>query len=147
MSRGRFAEVVEGAEREGEQSALVSHEVADLKALAQAARYTGKTSLALRTWTGIRDRFRGHPEAQQAAFFLGRIYDELDEGGPARKWLDTYLAEAPSGVYASEALGRRLGLAKRLGQHAEAERLARRYLETFPTGAYAENARATIADK
>ena len=140
-ARGRFAEVVEAAEREGVDGTLANHGVVELKALAQAARYTGKTTLALRSWTSIRERFPGHAEARSAAFFLGRIYDELDQMAPAEAWLDTYLAEAPGGIYASEALGRRLGLAKRYGQHPDVERLASRYLATFPTGAYARSAR------
>lgn len=145
VSRGKFAEVVEAAEREGVETALSNHPVADLKALAQAARYTGKNLLALRSWTGIRERFRGNAAASQAAFFLGRLYDELGDPEPARDWLDTYLAEAPNGVYASEALGRRLALARRLGQHADAKRLARQYLEHFPAGAYVRTARSLLA--
>jgi hypothetical protein len=147
VSRGRFAEVVEGAEREGADVALATRSVADLKALAQAARYTGKTALALRSWTGIRNRFQGHPAALQAAFFLGRIYDELDQPERARAWLETYLAEAPAGTYASEALGRRLGLAKRLGNHRDVVRLAHRYLEVFPSGAYARTAQALLSEE
>jgi hypothetical protein len=146
VSRGRFAEVVEAAEREGADVALASRPVADLKALAQAARYTGKTALALRSWTGIRNRFQGHPAAQQATFFLGRIYDELDQPERARAWLDTYLAEAPAGTYASEALGRRLGLAKRVGNDRDVARLAQRYLEVFPSGAYARTAHMLLLE-
>lgn len=144
VSRGRFAEVVEAAEREGVDKALATHNLDELKALAQAARYTGKTNLALRSWRGVRERFAGHAEAPQAAFFLGRIYDELDQMAPAEAWLDTYLAEAPEGIYASEALGRRLGLAKRFGQLGDVERLATRYLATFPSGPYARSARALL---
>lgn len=147
VARGKFAEVVEAAEREGEDDVLKRHEVSDLRALAQAARYTGKTLLALRAWTAVRDRFKGNAAALQAAFFLGRIYDELDHPVPARDWLDTYLAEAPDGVYASEALGRRLSLAKRLGAHADAERLARQYLERFPSGAYGRTARGLLSER
>lgn len=147
VARGKFAEVVEAAEREGEDAVLAEHEVSDLRALAQAARYTGKTLLALRSWTAVRDRFAGNAAALQAAFFLGRIYDELDHPVPARDWLDTYLAEAPDGIYASEALGRRLSLAKRLGAHADAERLARKYLQRFPSGAYGRTARGLLSER
>lgn len=146
VSRGKFEEVVEAAGRAGIDDVLSSNGVDDLKALAQAARYTGYTALALRSWVGIRERFGGHPAALHAAFFIGRIYDEMDERSRARKWLDTYLFEAPEGTYASEALGRRLGLSRRMNEVDDTRRLARHYLERFPTGAYARAARGVLSD-
>ena len=53
-------------------------------------------------------------------------------------------AEAPRGVYAAEAYGRRLSLTERLRGKAAALPLAREYLERFPEGAYAPSARALV---
>ena len=59
----------------------------------------------------------------------------------ALRWLNSYVAEAPRGVYAAEAYGRRLSLTERLRGRAAALPLAREYLERFPEGAYAQSAR------
>jgi hypothetical protein len=147
VSRGRFEEVVEAAARAGAEDVLARSDVSDLRALAQAARYTGNTPLALRAWAAVRDRFATHAAAQQAAFFVGRIYDEMDERMQARHWLDAYLAEASDGVYASEALGRRLSLSRRMDDMADAQHLAREYLDRFPTGAYVRTARALLSER
>jgi len=76
VSSGRFEDVVDAAERAGIDGVLSARGPAELKALAHAARYTGRTALALRTWQVIRERFSGRSTAQQAAFFLGRIHDQ-----------------------------------------------------------------------
>lgn len=80
-----------------------------------------------------------------AAFDLGRIAEsEQDERG-ALSWFDVYLAEAPQGTVASEALGRKMVLRQRLDGNAAARPLAEAYLTRFADGAYAEAARAVIA--
>jgi TolA-binding protein len=136
--------VVAAAELAGIGAAITSRSAPELKALAQAARYTGRTALALRAWHAIRQRFPGHPAAQQAAFFLGRIHDQQGQAGEARRWLGVYLTEAPSGVYASEALGRQMMLQQK-GPADVAQRSARQYLDRFPNGAYAKAARSILA--
>ena len=62
----------------------------------------------------------------------------------ALRFLDTYVSEAPRGVYAAEAYGRRLSLTERLRGRAAAQPLGREYLERFPQGAYAQRARALV---
>jgi hypothetical protein len=83
----------------------------------------------------------GSPSALDAAFLLGRLEESGQAGiGEAVHWYDTYLAGAPSGPYASEALGRKMMATKQLRGSAEAETLAREYLRRFPTGPYAARA-------
>jgi TolA-binding protein len=143
VSGGRFEEVVREAQTEGFARAHVERDAADVRALAQAAAYTGRTDLAVKTWNVVRQRFRGR-SAEQAAFFLGRIYDQQGKSGEALTWLRTYLREAPHGVYASEALGGILTLVRRRDGNAAAQPLARSYLERFPKGSYAAAARAVL---
>jgi hypothetical protein len=143
ISAGKFEDVVREAQAEGLGKTHAERNAVDLRALAQAASYTGRADVAIKTWNVIRARFRGR-SAEQAAFFLGRIYDQHGKAGEALTWLRTYLREAPRGVYASEALGGVLTLVRRTEGNAAARPLARNYLERFPKGSYAAAARAVL---
>jgi hypothetical protein len=61
--------------------------------------------------------------------------------GAALDWYETYLAEAPQGSYADEALGRKMLVMRANGEEAAAAVVAREYLGRFPSGAYAGSAR------
>jgi ferric-dicitrate binding protein FerR (iron transport regulator) len=143
VAKGQFADVVREAETLGIDRALASKGPSDLKALGQAARYVGKRSISLRAFSALREQNRGEA-ARHAAFFLGRLYEEQGNQAEALRWLDTYVSEAPRGVYAAEAYGRRLSLTERLRGRAAALPLGREYLERFPQGAYAQRARALV---
>jgi len=140
VGKGQFSEVVQDAERAGLEHALNSRNAQDLQALAQAAHYTGRSALALDAWAKVRQRFGG----KQAAFFMGRIYDQRGNAQSALRWLNVYLTEAGSDVYAPEALGRKLTLVQRVQGEAQAELVAREYLRRFPKGAYARSARELL---
>lgn len=140
VGKGLFSEVVQDAERVGLEQALNTRGVQDLQALAQAAHYTGRSALALDAWAKVRQRFGG----KQAAFFMGRIYDQRGNAQAALRWLNVYLAEAGSDVYASEALGRKLTLVQRVHGEAQAQAVARDYLRRFPKGPYARTARELL---
>jgi len=144
VAKGQFAEVVREAETLGIDSVTERRGPSDLKALGQAARYVGKRALSLRAFSALRDRNRGTDSARQAAFFLARLQEEQGNQAEALRWLGTYVTEAPRGVYAAEAYGRRLNLTERLRGPAAAVPLAREYLERFPQGAYAQTARALV---
>ncbi|MES1182684.1 MAG: hypothetical protein ABUL60_02655, partial [Myxococcales bacterium] len=144
VAKGQFAEVVREAETLGIDSVTERRGPSDLKALGQAARYVGKRALSLRAFSALRERNRGTDAARQAAFFLARLQEEQGNQAEALRWLGTYVSEAPRGVYAAEAYGRRLNLTERLRGQAAALPLAREYLERFPQGAYAQSARALV---
>jgi len=144
VAKGRSADVVRDAESLGVGSVLASRSGADLKALGQAARYTGDRALALRAFTALRERFANSEAGRPASFFIARIQEEQGSVREALRWLSIYLGEAPRGVYAAEALGRRLMLTERVSGRAAAAPLAKEYLERFPQGAYAASARAIL---
>jgi ferric-dicitrate binding protein FerR (iron transport regulator) len=144
VAKGQFADVVREAETLGIDSVTERRGASDLKALGQAARYVGQRALSLRAFSALRERNRGTDAARQAAFFLARLQEEQGNQAEALRWLGTYVAEAPRGVYAAEAYGRRLSLTERLRGKAAAVPLAREYLERFPQGAYAQSARALV---
>lgn len=144
VAKGRFAEVVRDAEGLGLGAVLSGRSGADLKALGQAARYTGDRGLALRAFSALRDRFPNSEAGRPASFFIARIQEEQGNAREALRWLSIYLGESPRGVYAAEALGRRLVLTERVSGRNTALPLAKEYLERFPQGAYAASARAIL---
>jgi TolA-binding protein len=147
VATGRFTEVVESAEAIGVEAVLAGYGPADLRALASAARYSGHTPLAIKTWNALRQRFGGHDAGRQAAFLLGRTYDEKGQPALALRSLNDYLRESPSGVYAAEALGRRMALVQRLEGGDAARAVAAEYLNRFPKGSYAQMARGLLAER
>jgi len=72
--------------------------------------------------------------------------EEASEDGLTRaiKWYDEYLMRAPTGAYASEALGRKLTLTRKLQGSTSARPIAEEYLRRFPTGSYAGAARTFL---
>ena len=85
----------------------------------------------------------GSSRALDALFLLGRV-EELSADGAARAiaYYDDYLARAPRGGYAAEALGRKMILTNDLGGPSRARPIADEYLRRFPSGSYAGSARA-----
>jgi hypothetical protein len=76
-------------------------------------------------------------------FLLGRVEELREHGGPqAIEMYEEYLARAPLGPYAAEALGRKMILSSERGGPAQARPIAEEYLLRFPNGSYAGSARA-----
>jgi FecR-like protein len=145
VAAGDYAAVLDAAEARGVESALAEAPLADLVALGDAARYRGRTDLARRALVAQRSRFRGSSAATAAAFLLGRLSeDSLGQSAAAIAYYDQYLAEAPSGAFAAEALGRKMIAAKRASGAAAAAPIATDYLARFPSGAYAASAREIL---
>jgi hypothetical protein len=134
--------VLSEAQARGIDSVLGSGSLDDLVALADAARYAGRGDLAQRALQSVRSRFASSPAARTAAFLLGRM---AEGGAPSAAigWYDRYLAEAPGGAFASEALGRKM-LLLRTSSPAQARAVAKQYLKSFPKGGYAQVARDIV---
>ena len=142
VASGDFRGVLADAEQRGLESTLAQGNLADLVALADAARYAGRVDVAHRALLAQRERFAGSNAARTAAFLLGRLAD-TGESRPAAAigWYDRYLAEAPGGEFASEALGRKVVAVQRVSGAASARPVAEEYLRRFPQGPYAAKAR------
>ena len=145
LAEGKAAAVVSDAERGGVPAVLEQADSEDLRALAHAARYAGRYALAEQALAAQRRRFPASEPAHEAAFFLGRLHDGDSDGlADALGWYDRYLVEAPSGDYASDALGRKMTILQRWKRRDEALAVAHDYLRRFPDGTYAYAARALI---
>jgi TolA-binding protein len=141
LAEGHAASIVAEAQRRGLGHVFGTADSEDLAALADAARYVGNEDVARRALHAQRQRFPGSKRAAEAAFLLGRLEGESPR---ALVWYDRCLTEAPSGVYASEALGRKMMVLERSGKHEDAIKIARTYLKRFATGSYAHAASVLV---
>jgi hypothetical protein len=139
VAQGHFAAVLEDAERRGLERTLAGGSLEELAALADAARYLGRSQIAKRVLLAERQRFASSAPARDAAFFLGRIAE--DSGGGGIEWYERYVAESPRGPYASQAFGRKMMLLYKQRGAAAAKPVAAEYLGRFPNGPYAAAAR------
>jgi hypothetical protein len=146
LASGHFAAIVEDATRPGLEATLAERGSEDLAALADAARYLGHAALARRTMLSLRARFPHTTRAEDSAFLLGRL-DESSQPRSAIAWYDRYLEEAPGGVYASEALGRKMTATKALDGIGRALPIAEQYLKRYPSGAYGALAQAIVRNQ
>jgi len=143
LSAGKPGEVLSRAEARGIDWCVANSSVEDLAALADAARYGLRDRVARRALTALRERFPRSPRAHDAAFFLGRIA-ESGSPGDALRWYEKYLEEDRSGLYARDALGRKLVLVQQVSGNEKARPVAEEYLRRYPTGTYAKVARAVL---
>jgi hypothetical protein len=145
VARGRFEAVLRQVDRMGVDACLRTVASNRLVAVADAARYAGRADLARRALLAQRERFPGSVAANEAAFVLGKLAEDSGEGrAAALDWYQRYLADAPSGTYAAEALGRAMLLLRALPDPVRARAAARDYLERHPAGPYVEQARQIL---
>ena len=145
LAAGQLDRILAEAERAGVKATLDRASGEDLLALADAARYRRRMELAREALLAARRRFPDSPRSLDAAFRLGRVEEASDRGlAPAIEWYDEYLTRAPTGTYASEALGRKMTLMSKLGGTSRARPIAEEYLRRFPAGTYAGPARAFV---
>jgi TolA-binding protein len=143
LANGRWERILEDAQRGGVEATLGKASLEELFVLADAARYRRRPDLARTALLAARRRFPDSPRTLDATFLLGRV-EELRQGGRAQAiaWYDEYLARAPTGTLAAEALGRKMMLTGEGEGPARARPLADEYLRRFPNGSYARSARA-----
>jgi hypothetical protein len=144
VAGGEFETVIRLARDRGTSGCIRACGASDLRALADAARYSGRTDLALEALLGLRDRFRGSGEERSAAFLLGRVEESRGAMARAQTWYETYLRERPGGDLAAEALAGRMRSVSATSGRKAATPLAREYLSRYPNGVHAEAARAIL---
>ena len=141
VSKGRFQSVVEAAETRGIDNCLQSCSVADIRALADAARYTGHSNIAERSLLAIRQRAPAGGQRSAAAFLLGRTSESRGQAAAASNWYDNYLAESPNGEFAADALAGKMRVTRQSQGNAAAKPIAMQYLQRYPNGVHADTAR------
>jgi FecR protein len=144
LAHGKVDQIVDDALRLGLDNCLARSSSSDLAALADAARYTRRDDVARKVLLAERHRFAGSRTATDAGMLLGRLAEAEQNDSQALSWFDTYLAEAPGGVYASEALGRKMAVVRHSVGAAAARAVAQEYLGKYPNGTYSSAARAIL---
>jgi TolA-binding protein len=145
LASGDWGRILADVDRMGVKRMLAEASSEDLFVLADAARYRRRAGLAREALLAERKRFPESVRALDAAFLLGRLEESNERGtNKAIAWYEEYLARAPTGTYASEALGRRMIATSRLQGTAQAQPIAEEYLRRFPSGTYAGAARALL---
>ena len=147
IAEGKYSEVVVEAEKLGIGDCLARCTLEQVSALALAARYSGRHSLADRAWRTERQRFAGTAAAADAAFFLGRQASGAGRHTEAVRWFNTYVGESPGGRYGADALGGKMLAYERSGQQAQARTVATDYLRRFPKGVHRDAARRILVSR
>ena len=146
VASGNARAVLAEADAHGLDRTLIEVDGTALAALSDAARYAGRHEVAVRAMMAQRQRFPNTAAAQAAAFLLGRLADDQGEPASGLAWYRRYLAEAPEGAYAAEALGRKMLAVERLSGRAAARDVAVEYLRRFPNGTYLLQAHSILAN-
>jgi len=141
VASGDYRSVLREAEEKDLEATLTNGPLADLAALADAARYLRRNDVARQALVAERSRFPHSGEAHAAQFLLARLVEEKGDILGAASGYDLYLRESPRGAFAQEAMGRELALLRSRGDRAAALPVAERYLREFPLGPYTHIAR------
>ncbi|HSU41743.1 MAG TPA: tetratricopeptide repeat protein [Polyangiaceae bacterium] len=144
VARGQFETVVAKAGERGASECERACSASDLRALADAARYTGRSAMAESALLSLRRRFGTSRESRSAAFWLGRVEEARGATAAAERWYDTYLREVPAGELAAEALAGKMRTVLARDGRAAAAPLATQYLARYPNGVHAESARGIL---
>jgi TolA-binding protein len=132
--RGQFEAIVSAAKARGLDACFHSSPAADLRALADAARYAGDAALAEKSLEALRARFAGTSNGRAAAFLLGRTHESTGDLAGADRWYRVYLSESPGAELAPDALAGRIRVLGKSSRRAEAKALAEEYLAKYPNG-------------
>jgi transmembrane sensor len=145
--RGDYRGAFGAADAAGFEKLCQSVSAAELLLLGDSARFSGQLAKAEHAYLTLRARFAADSRAPVAAFMLARISsDQRASSSQAARWLETYLAEQPSGPLGQEALGRLIEARERTGNHIGAQRAARDYIARYPAGPHAELAQRLLAE-
>ena len=133
---------VEQAQAMGVDHCFSSCSPANLRILADAARYTGRFDLAEKSLLSLRRRSPG--QAAAATFFLGRLYESRGRSADALRMYQQYLAGTPRGDYAEQSMAGRLRMLAATPTSPAAQAAAEAYLRRFPDGVHAPLARRVL---
>lgn len=142
---GAFDEAVVVAERAGIDAIVRGASADDLVLLADASRFSGRSSLARSLYLAVRARSARGGAATRAAFALGRLAVEQGSSWQdAAQWFELVTQEQPQSPLAREALGRAIEAHRRAGRLDRARQLAAQYVQQHPDGPAASLAQSLL---
>jgi len=142
VAKGEFGRVLAEAEARGVATCLDQCSIADVRILADAARYTRHFELAEQALVALRRR--APAEAPAAAYLLGALNESQGRSMAALRWYEQCVAEAPTGRVVSEAQAGRLRMLMSTNQTDAAKSAARQYLTDYPHGVGETTARKIL---
>jgi transmembrane sensor len=144
---GDYTRALARARAEGLEPIVDGATAEELWILADAARLAGDHAAAAAALRALRQRYPGGAQAATAAFLLGRMaFDQDGAYAGAAGWFTTYLTEQPGGAFAREALGRLFEACHLAGNETGARAAARAYLDAYPNGPHADQARSLLGE-
>jgi hypothetical protein len=147
VRQGDFQGVVDAAAARGIDSCLRSGSADDVRALADAARYTRHVDLAERSLSALRSRFAGTRQSAAATFLLGRTYESSARLTAADDQYQRYLDESPHGEFAAEALAGHMRMVAATQSPVAAKPIALEYLRRYREGVHAQTARHLASER
>lgn len=132
VASGEWKQVTREADALGLMVCLANCSGPDLRALADASRYTGRLDTAE---AALRVLYDKHPaQANTAAYLLGVVDETRGRNTSALRWYEEYLSRGSSGTFAPEARTSRLRMLVATGGSGAARQAARDYLDKEPNG-------------
>jgi TolA-binding protein len=142
VAQGESQKVMAEAEAMGFRSCFGQCSGADLRALADAARYSGRLDVGEAALRALRDRFPS--QSAVAEYLLGTVDEARGRNASALRWYEEYVAAAPRGAFASEALAGRLRMMVATNGYSSARKAAEEYLAQYPNGVGARTAKQVL---
>jgi len=116
----------------------------DVLKLGDLARIERRPDLAETAYRAAERRF---PQADRAVYLLGKLaFDQRKDYPAAARLFQSYVKRFPHGQLAQQAVGLWLESSEKAGDNAGARDAAAAYLEIFPKGPKASQARALVRD-
>jgi TolA-binding protein len=106
----------------------------ELMQITDVARTGGERSAAISALTRVVDSFPSDPNAQVAAYLLGKMYQEAGQTQLAQTYFDKSRSLSPEGALAEGALCKKIQAEHRASHKDEAIRLGKEYLGKYPNG-------------
>jgi TolA-binding protein len=131
----------DGVERHAE---LTGESASELFSRANRARREARGELAISLYRRLQQQYPTSAEALSAEMALGMLELKANDAQEAQRHFSAYLARAPGGGLAPEALWGQAQALSSLGRSAEAAASLRLLLKRFPGSAYASAARAKL---
>lgn len=144
--RGDYAGAFEILDETGELNRLLgAGDAEELMALADVARFAGRTGWAIQILREVTSRHSEDENAPLAAMTLGNLLDRAGDFEGASRAYSLCRRLAPYGDFAEDALVREFMMACGAGERARASRLLAEYSSLHPGGAREEEMAAALA--
>lgn len=118
----------------------------ELMAISDVARHKGgDPSAAVDALTRVVQDFPSDPNAQVAAWTLGKMYEKMGQPVLAQTYFEKYRSLSPNGVLAEDALCKQIRAEHRASHKDEAVRMGKEYLNKYPDGPCKEDVERIIS--